>query len=836
MRDKPEEDLTSEKSAEVQSENTPLESEEVSTQSGTEESFRIKDQFEKLDDISPIMDRNRFIPSSASTVTTSTPKAPSAEVGQPKPVWTKQSIRRKADFQDFFINLDFIKIMRGVYRRFWVVLLCGVALMLLFLPASRSLQNNTSYSSKSVIIYTKPEQKQIDMRGSSFMLRPLSETTLVDMLLSPAVIQQLEEFTGFHPLDRSISFDTQTKSDVITLMVSDMPDEQTAISTANKLAESIIESTSLYYRDLAAAAYEQYRAQRIPVEKELNAAKQAVEEFQLKNQLLELNTQYQNYFSARNAATERLSIAKVAHEGLSVRIKNYEKMIEGLDEEVLNEAQENNPLKREISNAEAALLQARIQYAADNPKILRQERKIQELNKMVQSGSFNSTRERTYVKNPLKDQLQGELLKLRSEEDVAAKQVIMLTADLEKFSERFKELPGLEKEYAALLEQRAQLDANYKTIVASEDSARMTMTADLTDFRFFSPATTAEMSGPSFLGKIIPLAGFILGFFGGLALVLLFELLDAKIKTQQQLEKAYDAPCLASIVDIPNLAAYDMYNLLLPSLRDISERMNVMLLGKKTKTIGFLSSLDGEGKSVIAFNLARYYSSLNTNVLFVSFDTNSNPCLPDAADIAWPQAGIEDYLTDKTELKEMLSTVNGVDVIRVQNTTSDLHDLVKSSAMSRLWDLLRENYDLIITEIPSVLDHPIVGTISGYQDDLIYVLASPVSDRKIVDAGLEFLEDRGLVPRALIFNRVNPYYLEDIRQQRIIRDLAGYRSPLAGLIARVRKIKDASPRQAPKEPVTPPVGAWGSAEPATAKEPLKPEDFENLKDDDTDEK
>ncbi|MFA7257621.1 MAG: hypothetical protein WC047_08620, partial [Kiritimatiellales bacterium] len=682
----------------------------------------------------------------------------------------------------------------------WIILLSGFGMFLVFLPIARSLQGGVSWSAESVIIYTKPTQKQVDTQGSSFLLRPLTQDTLVDMFLSPAHIKELEEATGFKPLSKNVSFDSQSKSDIVTLRISSMPSEKTAIDGVNQLADIIIKDNAKYYLQLASAAYDQYKTQREITEQNFNEAVKAVEEFQLKNHLLELNTQYQNYFSSVNAATERLSIAKVAHEGLVVRIKNYEKMIAELPEEVLNEAQEDNPLKGRISNAEAALLQARIQYASDNPKILRQERELEELRKLLQSGTFDETRERTYVKNPLKGQLEGELLKLRSEENVAVQQVDSLTKDLEKLQTRFKDLPRLEKEYAALLEKRAALDAALKTLKASEESARLTMQSSLSDFKLISPAAVAEPTAASLIGKIVPVAGFIFGFFGGLILVLIIELLDAKIRTQHQLETAYDAPCLASIIEIPHLEAYDTYPLLLPSLREISERLNVVLQGHRAKVLGFFSSLDGEGKSILSFNLARYYSSLNIKVLFVGFDTLKNPCLPGAEETGWPQTGIEDYLQGKAELADMLTTVNGVDVIRVQELRADLLDLAKGSAMPRLWDLLRQNYDLVITEAPAVLDHPISGTIAGFQDEIIYVLASSVSDRRLVDAGLEFLEDRGLAPRALIFNRVNPYYLEDVRQQRIIRNLAERRNPLADLLARFRPAAKPS-AEAKEEPL-----------------------------------
>jgi uncharacterized protein involved in exopolysaccharide biosynthesis len=768
---------------------------------GEESLYRVKDQFSDLNTIPPTLTRERIRPSKASM-----PGAGLSESARPG-----RTIRRETSFQEFFRNLDIIKIVRGIYRRFWIVLLSAFGMFLLFLPIARGLQGGVSWSAESVIIYTKPTQKQIDSQGSSFLLRPLSQDTLVDMFLSPAHIKSLEDATGFKPLAKNVSFDSQSKSDIVTLRVSSMPSEKSAIEAVNKLADIIIVDNAEYYLQLASTAYDQYKTQREITEKDFNEAVKAVEEFQLKNQLLELNTQYQNYFSSVNAATERLSIAQVAHEGLVVRIRNYEKMIAELPEEVLNEAQEDNPLKGRISNAEAALLQARIQYAADNPKILRQERELEELRKLLQSGTFDETRERTYVKNPLKGQLEGELMKLRSEENVAVQQVESLAKDLTALQLKFQDLPRLEKEYAALLEKRAQTDTALKTLKASEESARLTAQSNLSDFKLISSATTAEPTVASLIGKIIPIAGFILGFFGGLILVLIIELLDAKIRTQQQLATAYDAPCLASIIEIPHLENYDIYQLMLPSLREISERLNVVLQGHRAKVLGFFSSLDGEGKSILSFNLARYYSSLNIKVLFAGFDTLPNPCLPGTTESGWPQLGIEDYLRGEAELSDMISSVNGVDVIRVQELRGDLLDLAKGSAMPRLWDLLRQNYDLIITESPAVLDHPLSGTIAGFQDEIIYVLASPVSDRRLVDAGLAFLEDRGLAPRALIFNRVNPYYLEDVRQQRIIRNLSEPGSPVKDLLARLQPLANAIARLKP------------SAQPAAAEE--QEEDF-----------
>lgn len=731
----------------------------------SDDDFRVKDQFGSVETIMPH--------ASAPAKKPSPPLRPamplSSEGGEKKKA---SSIRKPTDFQDFFINLDFIKILRGIYRRSWVIALCAIGMLLLTLPIGMKMQSQTNFSAQATIIYTRTRSKQIDTEGSSFILNSLSQETLVDMLISPETINALEEYTGLDDLDKSIGIESQSKSDLIVLTVEGMADERTAIGTVNELANLIIESNERFYKRQAETAYQQYRKERAEAKEQLESAVQAVQDFQLKNGVLDLSTLYKSHFDSENSARERLNVARVAHEGLIVRIKNYERMITELPDEVLDESLENNPLKRKISNAEGALLQARIQLAADNPKIQKQERELEELRELLRSGSFDETRERTYIENPLKEQLKGELLKLQSEEEVARNQIVALEKNLEAIKANFQNLPQMEKEYASLLQERSNADARYNILKASEESARLTTEAKLTDFNLYSPATEAEDEGGSLLGKIVPIAGFIFGFGSGLFLLILLELLDAKIRTRQQLDNGFNAPCLASIVDIPHLGELEDYDILLPSLREISERIQVLLQKEHTKIFGLMSALDREGKSLLSFNLARYYRSLNINVLYVSLDDTPNEFLPAASDVGWPQKGIEEYLKAPIELSEMVTTVKGVDTIQVHRAGADFLDLTKSTAMTRLWDLLRANYDLILTDLPAILDNPVSGTLAGHMDELIYVIASPVSDRKMVDAALEFLEDRDEVPGALIFNRVDPYYLDDVRQQRIIQNLS----------------------------------------------------------------
>lgn len=756
---------------------------------GNDPGYRVKDQFGSLDAIEPARKNGTGTPRddkskdadsfrvSDHPVDAHAPSSPRSPGGRPSLPGEQERqrsfepVRREFNMQDYFKSLDILKILRGVYRRFWITIVSAFAMLLLLIPAGRALRGDASYSARATIIYTSPQQKHVPVAEATYTLRPISPETLMDMVIGPQVIVALEQETGFTDLAKRTSLQSQRRSDINTLVIEGMPSEQAAINTVNRLAQLAIEHNARYYRQLASASFDSFRVQRQAAEQAFREAVRAVEEFQLRNQILELSTQYQNYFAAVAAAQERLSIGRLAHDGLLVRIRDFEAMIAELPDEVLDTSREDNPLKRRIANAEAALLESRTRFAADNPNILRQERELEEMRRLLQSGTFDETRERTFVANPLKAQLRSELLRLRTEENVSAQQLRAQEEGLAELRSQFQELPRLEKEYVELLDRRAQASAAFRLLQANEESARQTMLNAEADFKLLNQAARAEMTGGSLLGKVVPVAGMMFGFMGSLLLLLGLELIDARFRTQQQVQKAYDAPCLTSIIEIPSLRENNPFNLLLPSLRELFDRLNTVLQGRPAKTLGFISSQDDEGKSTLCFNLARYCTSLGLRTLYVGFDPRPNPCLPTDSSTGWPQLGIESYLLDQASFDDLKVEVEGVTVLRVRQDRPDLLELIKGSAMRRLWDLLQDEYDLILSDIPAVLDHPVGGAVAALQDELIYLIASPVSDRRIADAGLEYLEDRGMAPLAMIFNRVDPYYLDDIRQQRMIRAL-----------------------------------------------------------------
>jgi len=685
-----------------------------------------------------------------------------------------ESIRRPFDMANLMQSLDFIKIGRGMLRKKSLILACTAALFIPFTLLGIRKAALTTYTATAKLIYRTDGRKSVDTGpgGSRFSIRPLAKSTAVSMISFSENFKQLKERLPEIPLSAKelrlyLDISADRRSDLIELTLSQIPDEALAVQAINTFAAIAAEHSAEIYRKTAHEALEEFRIQRIAAEEQRSRLEKELEAFQVRHQVLELTQQHQVYFKTLATLRERLSQTQLNYDSLLVRINRYRELITGLPEEVVASTAEDNPIKRRLTNMEVSLMSARTLYAADNPKIRQMEQEIEETRKLLQNSNFDEFRERTYIPNPVKKEFETELLRLEAEQNVVQEQIKKLEAETVATVSQFDTMPRIQREYALLLEQKSQADVLFNSLTLSERSAELSLKMDLVDFDIAEPAYKAS-GDTSLLSIVLPIAGLILGLGGGIFLALLLELTDNKIRTPRQLDTAYSAPCLSTIPKLARLRPEEAYERLLPFLREIGERLDVLMDGERLNSLGFISTLDREGKSTVAFNFARYYKSLGLRVLYMDFDHAPNEQLGREKP-GWTPASIDDYLRGKASMEELIWKTPHMDVIKTDRAEPEMLELMKRPAMGRLWDALGGAYDLVVAEIPTVLDNPLNSAVAPLMDRLIYLIGSPVGDKRMIDAGLEHLENRGIIPAALILNLMDPYFLDDIRKQRLAR-------------------------------------------------------------------
>jgi succinoglycan biosynthesis transport protein ExoP len=688
------------------------------------------------------------------------PKSERAAV-LPRPVGPPPGGRvpiRKAGGADTFIqSVDFQKILKGLNQRkrliMGITLACFALGLIGGLKAAR-----VKYDSRSSLLYRSERQEQLlSSSGSTFTMKGMSRPTATSLIRRTSNMEQVVSNLNLSIRADELKWQVETKSEknsqIVLLLVTGFPKKETAVRVANEVAAVAIADNAKFYRGQASSAAAQFHKQAESARLELAELNRKITDFQSSNRLIEPSADAKAFLDSITATAERLSNARIAYQSVLVRIQNYKQMIAGLASEVLRESFEDNPLKRRISNTEVALMEARTRYGADNPRVKQLEDEIKEMRRMIADKSFDQNREQVFQPNPVKTQFETELLKLEAERTVLQKNVEQLDGELKQIEQRYNYLPRQQLELSTLQQQRLAGEEMYKAMNKSEESAVMASQLDLADFEVLEPARDA-VSNHSPLALGLPLLALIMGLVGSLVLAVLLEFMDPFLKTRKQAEGAYTVPLAP---DIPRMAGLDTESaatLYLPVCRHVYDRWQRWKVESPCVTLGISSTVAGEGKSSLAYHVAKYCALLGFKTAILDFDAKDNSWLASSSF----KAGLEVYLRDKAEWSDVTATVDGVTAMKVLNPTSDLLELMNSSAMARLLETVRSRFDLVIIEGPGVAEDESALFLAGFVDRDIFVIGSPVSSKAAVDAAFLRMEERHVRPSLLVLNMVASEY------------------------------------------------------------------------------
>lgn len=158
------------------------------------------------------------------------------------------------------------------------------------------------------------------------------------------------------------------------------------------------------------------------------------------------------------------------------------------------------------------------------------------------------------------------------------------------------------------------------------------------------------------------------------------------------------------------------------------------------KIILVTSSLQGEGKSITALNLAISFAEAENRVLLIDCDLRRPK-------LAWllrksARVGLSDLLLNPSLLGEVLipSGVERLDVILSGDIPTNPSELLGSARMESLLAHLRKRYDYIILGTPPVNMVTDAVVLASKSDGVLFVVRSGRSEREPVSHAVEQLE------------------------------------------------------------------------------------------------
>jgi capsular exopolysaccharide synthesis family protein len=208
------------------------------------------------------------------------------------------------------------------------------------------------------------------------------------------------------------------------------------------------------------------------------------------------------------------------------------------------------------------------------------------------------------------------------------------------------------------------------------------------------------------------LGGFV-GLIIGLGIVLALERIDRRIRTPEDLEAAYQLPLLGAIPrsaalaragsekdgvrQAPPVAESEQFNL-------IRARLRYFNVGSDLRTVMVASAEAGDGKSLVARNLAEAAARSGAKALLLETDLRK-PTLVERLSLP-AGSGLADVLIGATPMQEAIVSIRldagpTLDVLSAGAVLPpNPSELLESDAVERLLDRARSEYDLVVLDTP----------------------------------------------------------------------------------------------------------------------------------------
>ena len=238
-------------------------------------------------------------------------------------------------------------------------------------------------------------------------------------------------------------------------------------------------------------------------------------------------------------------------------------------------------------------------------------------------------------------------------------------------------------------------------------------------------------SSPSYTNNT--LIGFALGLLLSVGLIVLRELFDITVRSEEDISSVCDLPILTLVPDMEaqtkggyygygqkkaekpgteagkkhatvgsdiNFAASEAYKLLRTKLQFSFADEN------DCRIIGVASALTGEGKSLTSVNLAHSLSQLNKKVLLIDADMRRPSVFAKLPVQKMP--GLSNFLTGQNDLNSLVQPCGlpgeerAFAVISSGRIPPNPMELLSSARMAKFLEALRQHYDYIIVDLPPV--------------------------------------------------------------------------------------------------------------------------------------
>jgi capsular exopolysaccharide synthesis family protein len=257
------------------------------------------------------------------------------------------------------------------------------------------------------------------------------------------------------------------------------------------------------------------------------------------------------------------------------------------------------------------------------------------------------------------------------------------------------------------------------------------------------------------------LAGMFLPF----AVLYIRFTLDTKIHDRSDIEKVTtDIPVVGEIPffkEVKKKLQANDRSIMAESFRILSTNVDYLLQEKnkgEAQVVMVTSSVKGEGKTLLSYNLAVAHASLNKKVLLIGADLR-NPQLHGFYQLSVNHKGLSDYLNDPgMNWKDYVVKSGGdnptLEVCFGGSIPPNTPQLLSSPAFEKFITAAKKEFDYIIVDTAPTMLVTDTLLISKFADVTVFVTRSGQTDKRLLDFSKNLSKTKKLKNMAYVVNGV----------------------------------------------------------------------------------
>lgn len=327
-----------------------------------------------------------------------------------------------------------------------------------------------------------------------------------------------------------------------------------------------------------------------------------------------------------------------------------------------------------------------------------------------------------------------------------------------KISVQLNKLPQKEQQMVNIQRQFNLTNEIYTFLLQKRAETNIALASSIPDVQVIDVARPESAYQVGLNNKMILIIGLILALAIPIGYILIVNLFDDRIRTQNDLEKSTEIPVIGNIIHSLSKSELAVYenpkSSIAESFRALRTNLQYMLSGSTGNVISILSTNPGEGKSFSSINLAAILAMNSKKILLIGGDLRK-PRLHKIFNLS-NEKGLSTYLIGIDTIDQIINPthVENLSVINSGPIPPNPAEILSKPEMKMLVDEVRSKFDyIIIDNAPTALVTD--GNIVSHLSDLnIFILRYGVSHKNQLEILNHYVEHKTMSNIAIMVNDI----------------------------------------------------------------------------------